>query len=143
MGKPISQIKRDPVTFIYFSEVSDYFSRLGGAGRYNGFQEWHPLVMTIGCGLEATGKYTPEELEMLWRCLPGEIINKCDGLKLKVAQAFERELFLIDDKLDCVRVGITSLIEYLSQGRRHGRSMNNSDLRMVEEKSHQYLVKIF
>ena len=143
MEKPILPIKRDPVTFIYFSEVSDYFSRLGGAGRYNGFQEWHPPVMTIGCGLEAAGKYTAEELEMLWRSLPGEIVNKCDGLKFKVVKAFERELFLIDDKFDCVRVGVASLVEYMSQERGPGRSMSASDLRMVEKISNQYLVEKF
>lgn len=131
------------MTFIYFSEVSDYFSRLGGAGRYNGFQEWHRLVMTVGCGLEAAGKYTAEELEMLWYIFPREIVNKCDGVKFKVVKAFERELFLIDDKFDCVRKGVASLVEYMSQERRPGRSMSVSDSRMVEKISNQYLVEKF
>lgn len=99
--------------------------------------------MTIGCGLEAAGEYTAEELEMLWRSLSGEIVNKCDGLKFQVVKAFERELFLIDDKFDCVRVGVASPVEYMFQERGPGRSMNASDLRVVEEIRNQYLVEKF
>ena len=91
---------QNPVFRCYANTVLDYFNRLGGAGRYNSFEEWHPALLTLGCGLVATGEY--EELTPIWSRLPLQIIYGCDKLRERVTAELTKTLHDIEDKVGCV-----------------------------------------
>ena len=48
----------------------DYFHRMGGAGRYVGYEDWHPAVLTLGCAYQAMKVRTFSELQPFWSRLP-------------------------------------------------------------------------
>ena len=91
---------QNPVFRCYANTVLDYFNRLGGAGRYNSFEEWHPALLTLGCGFVATGEY--EELTPIWSRLPLQIIYGCDKLRERVTAELTKTLHDIEDKVGCV-----------------------------------------
>ena len=65
----------------YQNTALDYFNRMGGAGRYDSFQEWHSALLTLGCGLVATGEFEFAELSPIWSRLPHQIVGGCDKLR--------------------------------------------------------------
>ena len=91
---------QNPVFRCYANTALDYFNRLGGAGRYNSFEEWHPALLTLGCGFVATGVY--EELTPIWSRLPLQIIYGCDKLRERVTAELTKTLHDIEDKVGCV-----------------------------------------
>ena len=103
--------KHNPFVTIYFQIAQDYFHRMGGAGRYQGFQEWHPALLTLGCALEATEQ---RDLGMIWFRLPTEIVQRCDGLREKITQSFRRDLEPFECKVECIRAGADLLVRELS-----------------------------
>ena len=109
---------RNPFTKIYSLIALDYFYQMGGSGRYIGFQDWHPALLTLACALEATEECTPSELDTIWSNLPIEISQKCDGLREKVTEAFKRELEPFEFRVDCIKAGANELLKELSTGRR-------------------------
>ena len=109
---------RNPFVMIYREVALDYFHQMGGAGRYQGFQEWHPSLLTLGCALNATTEYNFDDLKLIWSRLPPEIVEGCDGLRVKVTQSFVKALQPFEARLECVRMGADLLLEELSSGSR-------------------------
>ena len=109
---------RNPFLITYREEAVDYFYRMGGSGRYQGFQEWHPALVTLACALQSTGKYSFDELDFIWSRLPFEMVNRCDGLREKLTRLFLEWHQPAEMSVDNVRVGAELLMQYLSVGDR-------------------------
>lgn len=121
----------NPFVAIYFQVAQDYFHRMGGAGRYPGFQEWHPALLTLGCALEATEQLNLGDLSVIWSRLPTEIIQHCDGLKDKITQSFRRDLEPFERKVDCIRTGSELLVLELSTNHR-GQPLSFKESELLE-----------
>lgn len=122
---------RNPLVIIYRQVALDYFHRLGGAGRYQGFEEWHPALLVLGCTLEASGEYSLDRLGEIWSRLPYEIVVRCDGLREKVTNAFIQELKPVEARLECARLGADLLLQELSAHRR-GMPLSHEQSRFFE-----------
>ena len=109
---------KNPLVTIYREEALDYFYRMGGAGRYQGFQEWHPALLTLGCALQATGKYSFDQLGFVWSRLPFEIVNRCDGLREKLTRLFIEWHQPSEMSVDNVSRGADLLLQELGVGSR-------------------------
>ena len=86
----------------YQNTALDYFNRMGGAGRYDSFQEWHSALLTLGCGLSATGVFEFAELTPIWSRLPHQIVGGCDKLREGATAQLTKELHDIENKIGCV-----------------------------------------
>ena len=73
---------------VYENTASDYFNRMGGAGRYDRFADWHPLGMTILLGLRCMNAVDRNQLENCLIMLPSELRLGCDGLAKVVETEF-------------------------------------------------------
>ena len=93
---------QNPVFRCYQNTALDYFNRMGGAGRYESFQEWHSALLTLGCGLVATGEFEFAELSPIWSRLPHQIVGGCDKLRERVTAELIKALNDIEDKVRCV-----------------------------------------
>lgn len=93
---------QNPVFRCYQNTALDYFNRMGGAGRYDSFQEWHSALLTLGCGLVATGEFEFAELSPIWSRLPHQIVGGCDKLRERVTAELIKALNDIEDKVRCV-----------------------------------------
>ena len=123
--------KHNPFVTIYFQIAQDYFHRMGGAGRYQGFQEWHPALLTLGCALEATEQRNLGDLGVIWSRLPTEIVQRCDGLKDKITQSFRRDLEPCERKVECIRAGADLLVQELSINHR-GKPLSHDQSELLE-----------
>jgi len=74
---------------VFQNTTYDYFCRMGGAGIYDGFEEWHPAALTVAVGLEHHGLLGTEQVAFYQAYLPHEIVFKCDGLRERTSEAFE------------------------------------------------------
>ena len=74
---------------IWRNSAMDYYSRLGGAGQYDGFEKWHALGLTILLALKVNEFIAEEMMDRYLKLLPKEVLQS-DGLHLKVAHEFER-----------------------------------------------------
>lgn len=122
---------RNPFVAIYREEALNYFYRMGGSGQYQGFQEWHASLLTLGCALEATGEHSFSELGFIWSRLPLEIVERCDGLREKVTQSFLLGLEPFEERLECVKAGADLLLEVLSTGSR-GKPLSYDETLLLE-----------
>lgn len=62
-----------------YCEAGDYFSRLGGSGRYAGFNEYHIPGLVLILALEKIG--LNKSNEQMFRCLlPSMMWTETDGL---------------------------------------------------------------
>ena len=122
---------RNPFLITYREEAIDYFYRMGGSGRYQGFQEWHPALLTLACALQATGKYSFDELDFIWSRLPYEIVNRCDGLREKLTRLFLEWHQPSEMSVDNVRVGAELLLQHLSVGHR-GNQLSYNENQILE-----------
>ena len=95
-------IIQNPVFRCYQNTALDYFNRMGGAGRYYSFQEWHSALLTLGCGLSATGEFEFAELTPIWSRLPHQIVGGCDKLRECVTAQLTKALHDIENKIGCV-----------------------------------------
>lgn len=128
---------RNPFVTVYREVALDYFYRMGGAGRYQGFQEWHPALLALACALEATGEYSFEELGIVWSRLPTEIVEQCDGLRQQVTHSFTKGLEPFRIKSDCVRKGAELLIQELNTGNR-GKPLSYAEHQLVKRVKLEY-----
>lgn len=122
---------RNPFLITYREEAIDYFYRMGGSGRYQGFQEWHPALLTLACALQATGKYSFDELDFIWSRLPFEIVNRCDGLREKLTRLFIEWHQPSEMSVDNVRTGAELLLQHLSVGHR-GNQLSYQENQILE-----------
>jgi hypothetical protein len=75
---------------VYRETASDYFRRLGGAGRYDRYEDWHALALTTSVGLRTVTGISQEAVDRCMKALPRELTQGCDGLSGIVADAFEK-----------------------------------------------------
>ena len=94
------------VTKICVNTARDYFHRLGGSGVYQGFEDWHPDLLTVACALQATDKYSYDTLLPLWLKLPMRIIHDCDGLREKLTSELSNQLATIDNQSKIIKLAI-------------------------------------
>ena len=55
--------KENQIISCYRNTANDYFMRLGGSGVYDGFEDWHPAFLTIGCAIQVKDDLTFDALE--------------------------------------------------------------------------------
>ncbi|MDA9911182.1 hypothetical protein N9D62_06140 [Amylibacter sp.] len=103
------------VTKISVNTARDYFQRLGGSGVYQGFQDWHPDLLTVACALQATGRYSYDALLPLWLRLPMRIIHDCDGLREKLTSELSNQLATIDNQSRLIKLAITEISNTLER----------------------------
>ena len=68
---------------LYINDVEDYFRRMGGQGRYEGFSDWHPsaLILCLLLQLNVDMNIHPAMLNRTDN-LPSKIKNKLDQVKI-------------------------------------------------------------
>ena len=90
------------ITDCYKNHICDYFHRTGGAGRYVGYEDWHPAVLTLGCAYQAMKVRKFSELQPFWSRLPLPIMSGCDDLRHKTLKLITAN---IDDTVVAVPFG--------------------------------------
>jgi len=65
---------------------------MGGAGRYVGYEDWHPAALTLGCAYQAMKVRTFSELQPFWSRLPLPIMSGCDDLRQKTLKLITANL---------------------------------------------------
>lgn len=98
----------------FINYANDYFGRMGGAGRYSSYMDWHPagLVLMIAIGVKPpkSNEFSVEHDGSLY--LPSEIWRQTDSMpqqvydKIKEAR-IERSEF--DDFIHYISEGLTKL----------------------------------
>lgn len=78
------------------NEAQDYFARLGGSGRYEGFSEWHSFALVLITLLELKEPSAIIQRIKIEQSLPDSLWIKTDGLpstikKILVNQVVSRE----------------------------------------------------
>jgi hypothetical protein len=106
---------QNPILITYLNSANDYFHRLGGSGVYQGFQDWHPALLTAACALQATGKYSYDALLPLWLRLPIRIIHDCDGLREKLTSELYTQLVNVDNQSRLIKLAITEISNTLER----------------------------
>ena len=106
---------QNPILITYINSANDYFHRLGGSGVNQGFQDWHPALLTATCALQATGRYSYDALLPLWLRLPMRIILECDGLREKLTSELSNQLTTIDNQSKIIKLAIAEMSETLEQ----------------------------
>ena len=76
---------------VYSAVTSDYFRRLGGSGRYDGYEEWHSLALTLLVGLRTLELADRSQIESCLMVLPKEIRFGCDNISGEVEKEFGRK----------------------------------------------------
>ena len=122
---------QNPVFRCYQNTALDYFNRMGGAGRYDSFQEWHSALLTLGCGLVATGEFEFAELTPIWSRLPHQIVSGCDKLRERVTAKLIKALNDIEDKVGCISVAQPILLDEIKH--RYGDVQANAFLAGLED----------
>ncbi len=95
-------------TFINYA--NDYFGRMGGAGRYGKFMDWHPvgLVLMIATGVTPPDSNDFSQVHDGSLYLPSEIWRKTDNMPQQVYEKFK------DVRID--RSEFDEFIHYISEG---------------------------
>ena len=99
-------------TFINYA--NDYFGRMGGAGRYGRFMNWHPagLVLIIATGVTPPDSHDFSQVHDGSLYLPSEIWRQTDSMphqvyeKIKAIMINRREF---DDFVHYISEGLTKL----------------------------------
>lgn len=97
------QNKNGTILWKAFQKSNDYFSRLGGAGRYDGFQEYDipALVVILLCEHLLLIKETSSSLRIF---LPIDMWKKTDDLPEKVSNIIsDIKLTTIKDKISLLK----------------------------------------
>jgi hypothetical protein len=99
---------------VFINYANDYFGRMGGAGRYGRFMDWHPagLVLMIATGVEPPDSTDFSQAHDGLRSLPPEIWRKTDSMPKQVyekikAVRIDRSEF--DDFVHYISEGLTKL----------------------------------
>lgn len=86
---------------IYRDTTSDYFRRLGGSGRYDSYEEWHSLALTLLIGLRSLELADQSRIESCLMILPKEIRFGCDGIAGEVEKQFDCRNLALEDHQKC------------------------------------------
>lgn len=106
---------QNPILITYVNSANDYFHRLGGSGVYQGFQDWHPALLTAACALQATDRYSYDALLPIWLRLPMRIIHDCDGLREKLTSELSNQLATIDNQSKIIKLAIAEMSNTLER----------------------------
>ena len=82
---------------VYRDTADDYFRRLGGAGRYENYSDWHSLALTICVGLRAFDWVNVKSLDHCLVMLPRELTQGSDHLAKTVELAFSSHMEKLSD----------------------------------------------
>jgi hypothetical protein len=117
---------------VYRETAHDYFRRLGGVGRYDRYDEWHALALTISVGLRTVTGISQEALDRCIKVLPRELTQGCDGLSGIVANAFAKH------EVDFVGVDQNGLLQNIwafwsdTRAYQHGLLIHDFDTLLYE-----------
>jgi hypothetical protein len=112
---------------VYRETAHDYFRRLGGAGRYDRYDDWHAIALTISVGLRTVTGISQEAVDRCMQVLPRELTQGCDGLSGIVADAFATHA------VDFVGVDQNGLLQNIwafwseTRGHQHGFLIHDFD----------------
>lgn len=89
--------------YIYSEHIEDYFRRLGGQGRYDGYREFHPSVMMLCLLLDLNiPLYTHPSMLNETNRLPVEVKKKLDKLEID-RKSFEDFIHTVKSYLSKIR----------------------------------------
>jgi hypothetical protein len=99
---------------VFINYANDYFGRMGGAGRYARFMDWHPagLVLMIATGVKPPDSNDFSQVHDGSIYLPSEIWRQTDSMphqvyeKIKAIMINRREF---DDFVHYISEGLTKL----------------------------------
>ena len=99
---------------VFINYANDYFGRMGGAGRYGRFMDWHPagLVLMIATGVKPPDSADFSQVHDGSMYLPSEIWRQTDSMPKQVyekikAVRIDRSQF--DDFVHYIAEGLTKL----------------------------------
>jgi hypothetical protein len=100
----------NPLKSVFTNYANDYFGRMGGAGRYGRFMDWHPagLVLMIATGVQPPNSADFSQVHDGSIYLPSEIWRQTDGMPNQV-----------HDKIKDVRIErseFDDFVHYISEG---------------------------
>ncbi len=100
----------NPLKSVFTNYANDYFGRMGGAGRYRRFMNWHPagLVLMIATGVTPPDSNDFSQVHDDSFYLPSEIWRQTDNMP---HQVYEK---LKDVRTD--RSNFDDFIQYISEG---------------------------
>jgi hypothetical protein len=92
---------------LYINDVEDYFRRMGGQGRYEGFRDWHPsaLILCLILGLTVDTNIHPA------------MLSRTDNLVLKTR-----------NKLDQLAIDKKTFNEFIIFVKSYLVKLNSNDL---------------
>jgi hypothetical protein len=73
---------------VYRETADDYFRRLGGAGRYDRYCDWHALALAIVVGLRTVPGINEDALRRGLSVLPRQLTQGCDNLAGSIEAEF-------------------------------------------------------
>lgn len=82
---------------IYRDTTSGYFRKLGGSGRYDGYEEWHSLGLTLLIGLRSFKLADQSRIADCLMILPREIRFGCDNIAVELEKQFGNENLTLDE----------------------------------------------
>lgn len=87
------QLDKQVIFWRLVSDAYDYFSKLGGSGRYSGFEEWHPMALVTMLISGVTPPTNFSDFNNSHDLLPESIWFKTDGLPKKLFyQILDKEI---------------------------------------------------
>ena len=107
--------KENQIISSYRNTANDYFMRLGGSGVYDGFEDWHPAFLTIGCAIQVKDDLTFEAVEPVWIRLPMRIVYGCDDLCGKVYEELSSTMKKSLHQHDLLNAAIVELKQILNR----------------------------
>ena len=107
--------KENQIISSYRNTANDYFMRLGGSGVYDGFEDWHPAFLTIGCAIQVKDDLTFDALEPVWFRLPMRIVYGCDDLREKVYEELSSTMKKSTHQDDLLNAAIVELKQILNR----------------------------
>ena len=107
--------KENQIISCYRNTTNDYFMRLGGSGVYDGFEDWHPAFLTIGCAIQVKDDLTFDVLDPVWFRLPMRIVYGCDDLREKVYEELSSSMKKSPYQHDLLNAAIVELKQILNR----------------------------
>lgn len=80
------------ILFKCIDEAQDYFARLGGSGRYEGFSDWHPFALVLITLLELKEPSTIIQRIKIEQSLPDKLWNQTDGLPSTIRKLLANQI---------------------------------------------------
>ena len=100
----------NPLKSVFTNYANDYFGRMGGAGRYGRFMDWHPagLVLMIATGVTPPDSHAFSQVHDGSLYLPSEIWRQTDSMPQQVYEKIK------DIRIE--RSEFDDFVHYISEG---------------------------